>query len=452
MQIVRVVCGMAVALIGQLAISTQAVACDCAAPAATCAAFGQAAAVFSGRVLSIDDDHRVEFAVLEAFSGVTTTTVKLGEKGLPRRSSQAMDAAKAGRSSNCDLTFKAGESYLVYAYRSPGGALTTNMCSRTRLLSSAQEDVVYARRIGTLKPGTRGKVDGLVAIAHVEKRGRNYQYSSRPLPHIPVTVEKEGGRYYAVTNSKGEFSISAVPMGVYEARPVVPDVYASPSPQTIKVWDPLGCGLLNFVVEYDGRVAGRLVKPDGAAASGLVVALAPTSAATIERDDMWVEAWSDDDGRFELRRAQPGSYLLRVDTTPGEAGGFVFYRGLLPATSDATEGTVLKVDRGNKIVLKQVVLPEIPALLVMTALIVDDDGRPVERAEVRLRDSWEMGPVYRTDRSGRFTFAVVEGNRYTIHATKSVRDAGDRPAAVHVGITVFKAERSSSPVKVTLKP
>lgn len=436
----RVVCcvwGMTVALMCQLAVPAPAAACDCASPAGICVAFGRADAVFVGRVMSTDEDYRVEFSVLEAFSGVTTARVRLGEKG---------------RFSNCDIPFKAGETYLVYAYKSRvSNALTTNICSRTQLIASAQEDLTYVRRIVTLKPGTRGRIDGSVAVARVEREGRNYQYSSSPLPHITVVVEREGGRYYAVTNAKGEFSISGVPVGTYEARPVVPDVYAAPSRHTVRVWDPLGCGQLNFVVEYDGRISGRLVRPDGTGASGLVVALSQTTSATIERDDMWVETWSDEDGRFELRRAQPGTYLLRVDTTPGDAGGFVFYRGPLQATANPAEGTLLQVDRGKKIALPQVVLPQIPALLVMTAVIVDENGRPVERAEVRLRDNWEMGPVYRTGPSGRFTFAVVEGRRYNIHATKYERDAHDR-TTVRVAIVPFKADRSGAPLQVVVKP
>jgi hypothetical protein len=91
-----------------------------------CDATWRADAVFVGNVVSIETltvsagvlrGRRVDLAVVEAFRGLQLSEVTLhtGYGG-----------------ADCGYPFAMGESFLVYAYRTPEGHLTTSICTRTR--------------------------------------------------------------------------------------------------------------------------------------------------------------------------------------------------------------------------------------------------------------------------------------------------------------------------------
>ena len=87
-------------------------------------------AIFSGKVVEVVREPRgsagynvVRFEVEESWKGVNADGVSL-----------------ASPLTSCAFPFKAGERYLVYAYRSNQGELDTSVCSRTRKLEGAETD------------------------------------------------------------------------------------------------------------------------------------------------------------------------------------------------------------------------------------------------------------------------------------------------------------------------
>ena len=106
-------------------------ACSCISLSPPRPEFARVDAVFSGYVTEIDrtdeayDVVRVTVEVLTAWKGITGRRVMVhtGWSG-----------------AQCGYSFRVGESYLIYAYRSSDGTLRTNMCMRTRPLAGAEED------------------------------------------------------------------------------------------------------------------------------------------------------------------------------------------------------------------------------------------------------------------------------------------------------------------------
>ena len=106
-------------------------ACSCIEPPPPLDALAQADAVFSGKVTVIDqnsDDFsiRFQFAVIDVWKGVTTAETQV---------------ITATNSAACGVEFQADEQYLVYAYQDDNGELNTNLCTRTRLLEYAEDDI-----------------------------------------------------------------------------------------------------------------------------------------------------------------------------------------------------------------------------------------------------------------------------------------------------------------------
>lgn len=111
-----------------------AFACSCAPMPAPAEARDQATAVFTGTVTAIEPDasgnyNLVTFQIDRVWKGTKCreVTVSTGLSDL-----------------NCGYAFQAGQTYLVYAYAdnsARGTKLNTNMCSRTRPVAEAGEDL-----------------------------------------------------------------------------------------------------------------------------------------------------------------------------------------------------------------------------------------------------------------------------------------------------------------------
>jgi hypothetical protein len=102
-------------------------ACKCEEPPSVEQELERSKAVFSGKIIDIKDEknnRKILFDVEETWKGVTETQIILLDE-----------------ISSCSLDFFKGASYLVYAYDFQGD-LTTNICDRTKDLSSAQEDLL----------------------------------------------------------------------------------------------------------------------------------------------------------------------------------------------------------------------------------------------------------------------------------------------------------------------
>lgn len=118
----------ALALILGLAISDAALACSCAPPGPPDKARDAADAVFSGKVLGVNS----------AASGLEVDIRVEGSwKGIP---CETVVVRTASDSAMCGYTFEVGRTYLIYAHQQEG-AFSTNLCTRTRPIDEAGEDL-----------------------------------------------------------------------------------------------------------------------------------------------------------------------------------------------------------------------------------------------------------------------------------------------------------------------
>src|SRR5471030_2669781 len=137
-------------LLVTLAAVPAARACSCQSSGPPCQNYFQVDAVFAGTVQSIvpmPDDNppfrkvRVEFTAVTPFRGTqgATATVLTADSGAA-----------------CGYDFTKGEQYLVFARReTPGAALETSICSRTRALSQAADDLHFINTLAASGDGAR---------------------------------------------------------------------------------------------------------------------------------------------------------------------------------------------------------------------------------------------------------------------------------------------------------
>ena len=119
-----------IALVGALcALPAVAVACSCAPPPAPKIALEKSAAVFVGRVISVetsDFSNKYQFSVSKQWKGIKGKTTSI---------------VTANNSAACGINFDSDRDYLVYAFKNDDNQLRTNLCSRTKRAADAATDL-----------------------------------------------------------------------------------------------------------------------------------------------------------------------------------------------------------------------------------------------------------------------------------------------------------------------
>jgi hypothetical protein len=207
----RVLCFGAVLLLG---VPIGLPACDCLYPGRPCKAFAQTPYIFAGRVASIitaanQSERIVAFQVESTYRGPegnVVTSVVTGFGG-----------------GDCGYGFKQGERYLVYANEAHG-RLFTSICSRTRLLADANDDLEYfsKRNDPAHGAGIEGWIDEM-------SRGPDANVAVKgPLRSARVRIDGVSGgrepfpRWDVTTDDYGRFSVWGLPAGTYRVTPRFP--------------------------------------------------------------------------------------------------------------------------------------------------------------------------------------------------------------------------------------
>lgn len=127
--ILRSLLAVATLVVAMGAASRTARACSCLPPPAPGLALEQADVVFEGRpyAASVEGgDTRYSFEVDRFWKGEPGDRVEL---------------TTASSSAACGRTFQIGTAYLVYARQAAGSGLRDTLCSRTRTMMAAEEDM-----------------------------------------------------------------------------------------------------------------------------------------------------------------------------------------------------------------------------------------------------------------------------------------------------------------------
>ncbi|HEY7287441.1 MAG TPA: carboxypeptidase regulatory-like domain-containing protein [Vicinamibacterales bacterium] len=406
-----------IALIGATLLMpvASANACSCVSIGEACQNFFQVDSVFVGRVVSIDDlvqadqpggqtglprHKRVQIEVAETFRGdvsVGRITVFTGQGG-----------------GDCGYPFKMDGAYMVYAHRDrTSNELTVAICSRTRPLNEADEDLAFARSIKS-DSISGGTVRGQVRNRDVQVTRANGRTDYAPLSGIRVRVQCDGLTRDVTTDEEGRYEIAGVPIGTCRSNVSAPSPFyvAGSFPEAFAISGNGGCAAVDTVLAYDGRISGRLVDPNGAAISGVSV-IALSDATNPRQAPKGSAARTDDRGVFEMSRTPPGSYLLAVNLVPPEEAYLGWPTVFYPGTEDRGVATRIDVRVGERVDAGDFILPSTLRFARVSGLVVDSSGRPVPSANLRVKSPGRSRPLdgflpMITDGDGRFSFAIPE--------------------------------------------
>ena len=391
-------------------------ACSCVGQGPPCERFWEAQAVFVGRVVEIEPypsgdipyigNRRVRLDVLEPFRGVTTSDVEV------------ITGSGGG---DCGYPFRRGGTYLVYASAANNSSrLATGICTRTRALGDANEDLAYGRGLRSA-PSAGGVIAGTVRHRdrRAETKGRAGDFA--PVPGVDVAFECGGLTYRATTNESGRFEIAGLSTGTCTPRlKRVAGHYWLPHQAEVRVRDLRGCASVDFTLAYDGHVRGRIVDHHRDPLQGLTVDLIKAEESRTSYPGQGFEAITEVDGVYEIVKVPPGEYVVgvnvRTDFKGGPYGQPVFFPGLTSRTGAST----VHLEPSQLVELGELMLPTEVRFVQIRGSVVTPDGRPVEGARVYVFGASTQTRIFSapllTDAAGAFTVAAPDGAATTIVA------------------------------------
>ncbi|MFS8084052.1 MAG: carboxypeptidase regulatory-like domain-containing protein, partial [Acidobacteriota bacterium] len=349
--------------------SSNAHACTCAGNHPVCQDYWEASAVFVGTVI---DSRSVTIKEGEYPHEMRLVRLSLDEafRGVEGAEVEVLTGFGGG---DCGFGFRQTEQYLVYAYQSEG-KLYTSICSRTKSISEADKDLAYIRGLAKAKAGAT--ISGDVVK---QTRDANGTLVTQTLNGLAVTIDGDQ-KLQLMTDANGRYHVEDLKPGEYLVKLSFPDGLFTPEAERkVNVADR-GCAEVNFWLETNGRLSGRVLNPQGL----------PVMRAEIlihERDKPRYQghgdsAYSDEEGRYSFKRTPPGRYvlLIRFDGLTSQTRPFpvTYY----PGVSDISQAKVVTISEGQLIQNFDLQMPPLPAEYEVQGSVMWSDGKPAPDARV----------------------------------------------------------------------
>jgi len=376
---------------------TPAQACSCSEPGPPCQGLSTHRAVFVGQVLAIEPvglpgrpetSQRVTLRVDESFAGIETPTTTV--------------LAERIGGGGCGYRFEVGGRYMVYGWERPDGQISVTICSRTRPVDDAGEDLLYFRSFRE-GPATAARIIGTAVLSEND-------YGLGSTPEAPfqgarIRVIQAGQSAEVTTDGNGAFDHAAA-LGPLDLRATLPPgYYAQAFPPSVEVRDLRACYRIRVAVHHDGHVRGRVID-----AAGQAVAWLPVDLVRSDRDYPQFSGQTNARGEFDVARVAPGRYRLAVPGAPL----------LEPAAIRAPgPGEPVTVDRSATVDVGTVRVPADTVLALVRGRVVGADGHAIAGAEIFVSAGRADRPgtaFLVADSNGRFQFNAVSGQQYRVFA------------------------------------
>jgi hypothetical protein len=387
--------------------ASEAAACDCAREGKPCEEYWKASVVFAGIVTGSSmvtltkGDYTISQRVINlkldhAYKGIGGTEVQvltgLGD-------------------SDCGYGFRVGEKYLVYAFRNEGNKLETSICTRTGPLSEADEDLDYIRGISRAARGS-------LIFGEVSRRDQYAKDDQKPVEGVKIIIEGQSKRTEVVTDSKGQYKASGLPPGAYKLKIKPPDGLSIYNLERETTVSDRGCAEVDFWVQADTRITGRVSDLQSKPISDLLLELVPAKPASSPFPQF---VRTDSEGRYELKLVPPGRYLLGVRIFGSAGSTYVPYpRTYYPGVPDESRATIITIAEGQVINDVDWQLPPALSEKKLEGVVIWPDGQPVKGATVWLKEIEyaDKDMPYRviTGEQGDFSFKVYAGMKYSLLA------------------------------------
>ena len=233
----------------------------------------------------------------------------------------------------------------MYARRREDGRFTTSICSRTRPLAEATEDLRYLSALPATGTGARvyGRINEWV---HHPADDQGVDYG--PLENVTVSIRSAGLLRDVVTDRNGDYELQGVPLGAVSIAVATPFGFGADPKREFEVTDLRACIAADFTLRAESAAHGLVVDQAGRPLSGIMIEAVAAELAGYKPDTVFEPAKTDDDGRFAFDHLPPGAYVFGVNLTKGRykppSGPATF----LPGTAAAKDAAVFELKAGDR--------------------------------------------------------------------------------------------------------
>lgn len=330
-----------------------------------------------------------------------------------------VEAITGNSGAECGFPFEVGRSYLVYAFSNPkSNKLHASICSRTRLLSDASEDLEYLQNL--TRGEERGTILGSVSSVRSVKSEAAYQ-RPQPLQNARVTVEGIKNSFDVLTDNKGEYRLAGLFPGTYKVRITPPEgLWVAHGERKVEIQDR-GCAFVSFSLLPKTSLSGKVLDENGEPASKIMIYLVPADqiGERYQKDYQFFE--TDDNGRFEFNAIPPGEYFLGIRLNR-PVSIFHYPPTFYPNTQDLSKAEAIAIREGISLEGYDLQLPEKLRSRMIEGVVIWPDGRGVSDARMCVEEvefaegSSCTGEGLKVEEDGHFSFAGLEGLRYLLRA------------------------------------
>jgi hypothetical protein len=410
-------------------------ACSCPSMPA-CQRFWTADAVFTGVVTNVtwSEDKKQRLSQ-------TTVVVERGFRGASGQ------VVLTGAFTSCHYNFIVGQRYLVYAYRNADGTLGAGICSGTKPLTDAAEDLDYAEQPPL--PGAGGRIYGRVRRIEQDLLDRRKSQDKYPAG-VAITLRNSSGiALELVTDAQGAFEATGLKPDKYAVSmdaPATARVYYEPT--TIDLKDR-ACVPVSVAYQSDGRIGGRIVDANGLPAGKVWVSVFPSEFTTKkEYPEVSMQTKiTDANGRYEIGPLPPGDYQVGVNVEWPARLESPYPPTYFPGVVARVQAETITIREGD-VRSANFVLPRKLARVTVSGTVVFPDGTPASNVEVHLVAGTVSGiSTARTDASGSFTLTGLSGSTYSVRASFYASPENNGSA----NTTVSVADEAVTGVRLVLK-
>lgn len=415
--------------------ASDALACSCLTPQSPCAVLKEReSVVFVGTVTDIAPASR---AGSNARSSEAALSVRFS---VGERFGDTLDGTAVVSTSDsagtCGYRFSVGESYLVYAYRTPDG-LSTSVCSRTAPLAAARDDLEVLRDAG--RGAVRARLHGSVALLVSTLNGSLVSAIAGTLPNITVVATRDpeatrespprdvasraamrGERHETVTDATGEFRFMGLDQGWYTVRAEAEQPLKSAFDRAMPVYLD-GCSASTDVLLTVEALTGTIRRSDGSPV-GRDLQVSVVSVDQVDADHSALD-FTDVDGRWRIDGLSDGRYLVSINALQAPTAAHPYPPVWYPGVADVSKAEVIALVE-NRPRRLDFTLPAPLPVRAIRGVVLDAAGRLVAGADVEIADrafpTREVGRVS-TDVDGRFSIDAVVGRQLIARARHYTR-------------------------------
>jgi len=398
-------------------------ACSCMSERKPCEAFGRASAVFVGRVAGGAEryEEKDEYGNRVVFiGGEIRFAIEKSYHGVAGKEVVIHSGTGGG---DCGMWFKLGETYLVYAYGNAKEGFGTSICSRTRPLSTASEDLAFLEHLPEKGSGIRlyGKV-----YSGFEPGEEDQEPRVKGVAGILVTAKSADGKTHQMkTDDAGAYEFTGLKAGKYTIAVKLPDYYEQEYTEREVTLADQGCAEESFAAVINGRISGRVVDSEGKPViKGCVVALNANDEKRPGFFQVPGSDYLDEKGEFEISSLPPGRYLLGLNVNHYPDLETPYPPTWYPGVPEEVQALVVNLELGQQLNDITIKLPPKLTPRKVEGVVLWPNGRPASKASIRLEPDeypgWCVNGCGNADEKGRFTLYGFEGMTYHIQASADV--------------------------------